>query len=146
MTFIQKLSLTALFSLSALGLVTLASSPAYAGHCASDTVEISVAVDDINKDGKVDDADKCVPKGGGSIEQNPIITYLKGIINFLAVGVGIVTVISIVISGIQFMTSQGNPQSISSAKGRLFNAIVALLLFIFMYAILNFLVPGKLIG
>lgn len=107
-------------------------------------VELSIAVEDVDGDGKITDADRCVAKGS-SINDNPIIVYLKGIINFLAAGVGIVTVISIVISGIQYMTSQGNPQSLNSAKNRLFNAIVALLLFIFMYAVLNFVIPGRLI-
>ena len=80
----------------------------------------------------------------GDIE-NPIYDMLRAIIRFLSAGVGIVIVLMIVISGIQYITSSGNPEATQGAKKRLGNAVIALLLFIFMAAILNFLVPGGLL-
>lgn len=92
----------------------------------------------------VGDNGKCIPAGDGTIENNPIITYLKGIIQFLSVGVGLVITIAIVISGIQYSASRDNPQVVQMATKRLTNAMIALLMFIFMTAIINFLIPGGL--
>ncbi len=76
---------------------------------------------------------------------NVIYSYLDAVLRFLAGGVGLVIVLMIIISGIQFITSSGNPQAIQAARGRLTNAVIALILFIFMAAILNFVVPGGLL-
>lgn len=141
MKLIQKLLIVGLSSVMLFSVAL----PAYAVDCPDGTVEVSVPPGDINKDGTIDDADHCIPQGTG-IEDNVIITYLKAIINFLAIGVGIVTAISLVIAGYQFMSSRDNPQAIQAAVNRFWNAVIALILFVFMYAILNFLVPGGLIG
>lgn len=76
---------------------------------------------------------------------NPITDYLAAILSFLARGVGLVVVLMLIVGGIQYIASAGNPQGIEAAKKRLTNAIMALLLFIFMAAILNFLVPGGIL-
>lgn len=89
---------------------------------------------------------KCIPVGDGDIATNPIIVLLKTALRFMAVGVGIVVVASIVIAGIQYSASQGNPQIAAEAKKRLLNAVIGLVMFIFAMALLNFLVPGGVIG
>jgi hypothetical protein len=71
--------------------------------------------------------------------------WLNPFINFLAALVGIVVVISIVIGGIQYGSSAGDPQQVSAAKNRIRNAIIALVTFVFLYALLNFLIPGGLL-
>lgn len=134
----------AFIALVLLGLPVFVSQPVYADHCGSD-VTVSVPVGDYNGDGKTDAQDHCV-KAGNSVDTNPIITYLKAIINFMAIGIGLVTAISIIIGGFQFMASKGNPQTIQAAQKRIWNGVIAIVLFVFMYAILNFLVPGGLIG
>jgi hypothetical protein len=78
-------------------------------------------------------------------KSNVIYSYLAGIIKFLSAGVGLVIVLMIIISGIQYITARDNPQSTEAAKNRLWNALIALFLFIFMFAILNFLVPGGIL-
>jgi len=52
----------------------------------------------------------------------------------------------IVVAGIQYTTSQGNPQKTAEAKNRLVNAIIGLAMFIFAVALLNYLVPGGIFG
>jgi hypothetical protein len=74
-----------------------------------------------------------------------ISKYINPFINFLAALVGVAVVISIVIGGIQYGSSAGDPQKVSAAKNRIRNAIVALLTFLFLYALLNFLIPGGLL-
>lgn len=75
-------------------------------------------------------------------KDNPIYAYVGGISKFLAVGVGVVLVLAFVISGFQYITAQDNPQQVSGAKNHIFNAIVGLIAYIFMFAILQWLVPG----
>lgn len=71
-----------------------------------------------------------------------IVWYLQLLINTLSALVGIVVVIVIIVAGIQWSTAGNNPQQLSAAKNRIFNAILALLVFIFMYAFLQWVVPG----
>jgi hypothetical protein len=42
------------------------------------------------------------------------------------------------------MTAQDNAGQIEKAKARIIQTLLALALFIFMYALLNFLIPGGL--
>jgi hypothetical protein len=105
--------------------------PAVAQACAKDEVAVGVAVSGTEKCIKGD------PKNGGVI-----VTYLKGILQFLSAGIGIIIVLMIVIAGIQYIISAGDPANIKAAKERIINAITALILFVMGYAILSFIVPG----
>jgi hypothetical protein len=48
-------------------------------------------------------------------------------------------------SGIRYTTAGDDPQKVASAKGHIFNAIVALVAFIFLFAVLQWLVPGGIV-
>ncbi len=73
---------------------------------------------------------------------NPIYSYIVAAINFLSAGVGIVVIIMVSIGGVQYMMAGGNPQSTQAAIMKISNALIALVLFIFTWAFLNWLVPG----
>jgi hypothetical protein len=73
-----------------------------------------------------------------------INNYVTPMIKFLAAVVGLAVVVSIVIGGIQYGQSAGDPSKVTAAKNRIRNAIIALLTFLFLYALLNFLIPGGL--
>lgn len=73
---------------------------------------------------------------------NPVIGVLLQIINFMAVGVGIAVVGGIIWGGLIYASSNGDSGKVKEAKTIIVNAIIGLLLFFFMYAIINFLVPG----
>jgi hypothetical protein len=75
-------------------------------------------------------------------ENCDIIKYLVGGINFLSALAGLAMVASLMIAGYQYMTAQDNSGKIQQAKSRIYLTIGSLLLFIFMYALLNYLVPG----
>ena len=97
-------------------------------------------------------APKCCGEGGNAVETsidlgctgqgNPILDMLFAAIRFLSAGVGIVVVFSTILAGIQYTTSRDNPESTQKAKGRLISNVVALVVFVFAYSILNFLIPG----
>ncbi|MEI9913693.1 MAG: hypothetical protein WDN66_01680 [Candidatus Saccharibacteria bacterium] len=78
----------------------------------------------------------CLNKG------NPINDIIFAIIRFLSAGVGIVVVMSVIIGGIQYIMSRGDPNATQAAIGRLTSAVTALIVYIFAYAILNFVIPG----
>ena len=75
-------------------------------------------------------------------DKNPIVLLLYAVVRFLTAGAGIVIVGSLVVGGIQYTTSQGDPQAQAKARGRVISALGALLLFIFTFALLQWLVPG----
>lgn len=81
------------------------------------------------------DLEKCL-KG------NPIINDLKTVVNILSAGVGVVIVGAIIVGGIQYVMAGNNPNAVSAAKQRIANALIALFAFIFIYAFLNWLLPG----
>lgn len=76
-------------------------------------------------------------KGAGAIE-----SIMLMVINFAAVGVGIAVVGGIVYGGIRYTTANGNASSAQQGIMIIVNAVIGLVLFIMMYAIINFLVPG----
>ena len=75
---------------------------------------------------------------------NPIYATLLAIFNFMAIGVGIVVTGGIVYGAILYAASNGNAQHSQQGITIIVNSVIGLLLFIFMYAILNFIVPGGL--
>lgn len=80
-------------------------------------------------------------KGQGA----PILDLMFAIIRLLSTGVGVVIVASMVVAGIQYTASRGNPQEVEKAQERIRSNIIALLIFIFTFAILNWLIPAKLL-
>lgn len=71
-----------------------------------------------------------------------IIRYLVTFIRFLSAIVGIVIVAGIIIGGIQYSVSADEANAVNAAKKRIFNAVLALVVYIFMFALLQYLVPG----
>ena len=76
------------------------------------------------------------------LAKNPIYIVLLFVINTMAVGVGVVVAGSIIWQSIQYSAANGSPDKVKSARNGIVNAIIALFLFFFMYAILNFIIPG----
>ena len=74
-----------------------------------------------------------------------IVRYLVIFINVLSAMVGIVVAAVIVIGGIQYSTSGGDPSKVQAAKKRIYNGIIALVAFIFTYAFLQYIVPGGIL-
>ena len=64
------------------------------------------------------------------------------IIRFLSIGVGVVIVASTVWAGVQYTTARDDPNAVGAAKERIMNNFIALLVYIFAYAILNFVIPA----
>lgn len=88
----------------------------------------------------------CVQKNEDStdLNDNPIYKLLLNAINFLAVGVGIVVVGGIVYGSFLIVNSNANAGRTQQGISIIVNAFIGLLLYIFLFAIVNYLVPGGL--
>lgn len=63
-------------------------------------------------------------------------------INVLSVAVGIVILGMVVFGGIRYSLSRSNPQEVQAAKAHLTNAIIALIAYVFIFTLLQWIVPG----
>lgn len=71
--------------------------------------------------------------------------YINPFIRFLSAVLGIGAAISLAIGGVQYGSSAGDPQKVTAAKMRIRNTIIALITFIFLFSLLNFLIPGGIL-
>lgn len=112
--------------------------PAYAA-CAKDQQEISLPVDE--------GGTKCIPINARTtdLSENPIFFYLRNILIFLAGGVGLAVVGGIIAGAYLYITARANASQVQQGQTMIINAVIGLLLFIFMFAILQFLIPGGVI-
>lgn len=76
-------------------------------------------------------------------DKNPLVSVIKVAINFMTGLVGVVVVVVIIWAGIEYSSSGGDPNRTAGAKKRIINAIIALVSFIFLWAFLQWLVPGS---
>lgn len=67
-----------------------------------------------------------------------VATYIK----WLTIGVGVIAVFGLVISGIQYAAAQENPQSVAAAKSRINNIIIGIVIYLTMFGLLQWLIPG----
>jgi hypothetical protein len=80
----------------------------------------------------------------GTASCNLATSYLQPTLDLLSGIVGIVVVISLIMGGIEYSTSEGDPQKSAKAKRRITNTLFALIAYFFLYAFLQFLIPGGL--
>jgi len=80
------------------------------------------------------------PATGGAI-----IFYLRYVLQLLSSAVAAIVLLMMIIAGVQYITSGANPGQVKAAKDRLTNALIALVLFFLMFAILQFLIPGGIL-
>lgn len=73
---------------------------------------------------------------------NAIADMAFAVIRFLSAGVGLVIIASIIVGGIQYSGSRGDPQATAMAVNRIRSSVFALFIFIFAFAILNYLIPA----
>jgi hypothetical protein len=126
----------------ALSLVSFAAVPTSTVGAAEEKISFEKTVVTTHKCGGGDDAVKVSIDIGCYGKGNALLDATFAIIRLLSTGVGIVIVISTIVAGIQYATSAGDPSAVQKAIGRLTNNAIALLIFIFGYAILNFIIPA----
>lgn len=78
--------------------------------------------------------------------QSDLENLVNNIAQFGAVGVGIVVVAMMGWAGFRYLSAGDNSSQVSEAKTQIFHALLALFLYLFALAILNWLTPGGLGG
>jgi hypothetical protein len=87
----------------------------------------------------------CLGKKGPT-GMGPIEDFLYAVIRFLTNGIGVMMVLAVIGAGIQYTMSEGSAETTMKAKKRITNIVLAAFVYLFIYAILQFLVPGGLFG
>ena len=79
------------------------------------------------------------PQSGGGDEN---MTTVTKILNTVFVVIGIVAVIMIILGGVSYATSQGDPGKAAKAKNTIMYAIIGLVVVLLAFAIVNFVLQA----
>jgi hypothetical protein len=79
------------------------------------------------------------------LKYNPMIQWIRFFINLISALVGVIVVIMVTLAGIQYSAAADNPQGVQAAKKRIENVLIGLVAYIFLYAFLQWLIPGGLV-
>ena len=70
--------------------------------------------------------------------------YVSPIVLLLTASIGVLAVISYIVAAIQYSSAGDDPGAVSRAKDRAFKTTLGLLAYLFLFAFLNYLIPGGL--
>jgi hypothetical protein len=79
----------------------------------------------------------CKAAGEGTTS-NPIVEILKVVLEILSIVVGIASVVGVILGGIKFITSNGEPSSVKSARDTVLYSLIGAVVVIFAQAIVAF--------
>ena len=89
------------------------------------------------------------PKPGTTqdpIETNPIFTLLREAVKFLSGLIGVLAVIMFIAAGVVYASAGDSSDKVRQAKTMMTNTVIGIALYVFLVAIINFLVPGGVFG
>lgn len=72
--------------------------------------------------------------------------YINPAIALISAAVGVAIAIAIIVGGIEYITSAGDPQRAASGKKRIVNALIGLVAFALLFAFLQFIIPGGVLN
>lgn len=75
-----------------------------------------------------------------------IFGLIQTALNIIFSITGFVIIGMVIAGGIQYSTAGGSPQKASEAKKKISNAVLSLILMVFLYPFLQWLVPGGIFG
>lgn len=78
----------------------------------------------------------------GNLADNPIMQWLEFFINVLSVTILAGGSVMIAWAGIQYMSARDNAQAVQDAKNKIWNVVYGLLAYFFLYAFIQWLIPG----
>jgi hypothetical protein len=84
----------------------------------------------------------CDVTEGSEVQNTGIWGLLILVLNILSAGIGVVGVGGIVYGSILYASAGGSMEETKAAKKIIFNVIIGLITYAFMYSFLNFLIPG----
>ncbi len=78
----------------------------------------------------------------GASQQDDFPKLMQNVINLLLLVLGMIAVIAIIIGGVRYTTSNGDPGQIKSAKDTILYAVIGLVVAIMAYAIVGFVIAA----
>jgi len=84
----------------------------------------------------------CPPHPESRDEEAELMHLIRNILTTVYVWVGIIAVICIIIGGIIYMTSRGDPGKITQAKNTILYSIIGLVITLLAFAITNFAISA----
>lgn len=72
--------------------------------------------------------------------------YINPIVTLLTVSIGVIAAISLVVAGIQYGSAGNDPGKVQKAKHRMGQTLLGVLAYLFLFAFLNYIVPGGFLG
>ena len=82
--------------------------------------------------------DKELICGGCNRGENNLQETVKNVLSTMFMIIGVIAVVMIVIGGIKYMTSMGDPGKVQSAKNTILYSVIGLIVAISAFAIVNF--------
>ena len=79
---------------------------------------------------------------GGAADPSELPSRIIGVVNWIIGILGVVCVIVMIIGGIQYMTSTGEPGKVKKAKDTILYGIIGLVVVILAAAIVNFVIAS----
>lgn len=83
---------------------------------------------------------ECDEEGGG------IFAVLNLVLNILTVGVGIAATAGVIFAGLRYTQARDNAESMAGAKKMIINILIGLAVWAVFWALLQWLLPGGIIG
>lgn len=88
----------------------------------------------------------CCPKPNQDGTQCLYQKYINPAIALISAAVGVAIAIAIIVGGIEYITSAGDPQRAASGKKRIVNALIGLIAYALLFAFLQFIIPGGVLN
>lgn len=79
---------------------------------------------------------------GKKVEDNAIWALLMMVINIMTAGIGILAVAGIVYGAVLYTTAEDKADQVKKATGIITNVVIGLVMYMLMWAGLNFIIPG----
>lgn len=76
------------------------------------------------------------------IKENPIVAWINFFVNLFAVIIFVGATAMMIFAGIEYTAAGDNTQKVQAAKQRITNVIIGLIAFFFLYAFMQWLIPG----
>lgn len=86
---------------------------------------------------KAKNSTACIEAKAQNKQDNPVAELLGDAANILALAAGVVAVVVIIVAGFQFVTSGGNAEQVTKARGKIIGAIIGLAIIALAWTIIR---------
>ncbi|MBC7764470.1 hypothetical protein H7Y29_02020 [Microbacteriaceae bacterium] len=132
-TLFLKLTLSVASIASMLGASTMIAQPAYA----ADALNCAILPQNICDAAKT---------GGTDTKKTAVFILLIWVLNILTAGVGIAAVGALIYAGILYASAGGGSEQIVKSKKIITDTVIGIITYALMFLVINWLVPGGVIG